>query len=223
MNDRIDKAIEELREGNYVLVHDNSGRENEVDMLVAAEKITPAHVATMRGDGGGLICVALGRELADRLGIPYMVDILGEAKKKYPLLNHTIPDDIPYDEKSSFSLTVNHRNTFTGITDRDRAHTIKKLADFFKGDVSEKRFGLEFRSPGHVHLLISSGLEFREGHTELTTALVEMSGLIPVACICEMMDSKTHKALTAGKAQEYAKKNNMVFLEAGEIKETRMV
>jgi len=221
--DEIDKALKELREGNIILVHDSSGREDETDMVIAATKITPEHIARFRVDGGGLICVALGESLAEKIGLPYMSDVLNVAKKKYPLLGYTTADDIPYDEKSSFSLTVNHRNTFTGITDRDRAHTIKKLADFFKGDVSEKRFGLEFRSPGHVHLLISSGLEFREGHTELTTALVEMSGLIPVACICEMMDSKTHKALTAGKAQEYAKKNNMVFLEAGEIKETHMV
>ncbi|MEA1924641.1 MAG: 3,4-dihydroxy-2-butanone-4-phosphate synthase [Candidatus Altiarchaeota archaeon] len=222
MGDKISRAVEELRRGGCVLVHDNSGRENEVDMLVAAEKTTPEHVATMRVDGGGLICVALDRELTEMIGLPYIEDLLDTASKEYPLLKHTTADDIRYDKRSSFSLSVNHRNTFTGITDFDRALTITKLADFFKNDVSEEKFGLEFRSPGHVHLLISSGLENREGHTELTTALMQMSGLIPAACICEMMDSETHKALTSEKALDYARRKKLTYLEAGEIKEAFM-
>jgi len=223
MKDRVEKAVKALREGKCVLVHDNSGRENEVDMVVAAEKITPAHVATMRLDGGGLICVALDRKLAEMIDLPYMADILGATKEKYSILKHTIADDIAYDEKSSFSLSVNHRKTFTGITDMDRAHTIRKVADFFKNDVSSGKFGRWFRSPGHVHLLISSGLDNREGHTELTTALLEMAELTPVACICEMMDSETHKALTEEKARDYAKRNNLVYLEAREIKEAHLI
>jgi len=173
-------------------------------------------------EGGGLICVSIGKELSERIGLPFLVDIERLSAKEFRLLEFTNPDDIPYDEKSSFSISVNHRKTFTGITDEDRALTVKKLAEFFKGmdskDVEE--FGREFRSPGHIFLLRSSGLDSREGHTELSTALLEMAGITPVAAICEMMDSSTHKALSRDKALQYANNNGIPLLDAGEVKKS---
>lgn len=219
MENKIEEAIEELKQGKIVLVHDRKKRENETDMMVAAEKINPEHISTLREDAGGLICAAIGQNLAESIKLPFMADVLNLVKENYPVLRYTIPDDIPYDEKSSFSISVNHRDTFTGITDNDRALTVKKLAEYFQNDPRQKSFGEKFRSPGHIHLLRSSGLENRDGHTELTTALLEMAGMTPVACICEMMDSETHEALSTEKVRKYAKENELVFLNAGGIKE----
>ncbi|MEA3255153.1 MAG: 3,4-dihydroxy-2-butanone-4-phosphate synthase, partial [Candidatus Altiarchaeota archaeon] len=67
--------------------------------------------------------------------------------------------------------------------------------------------------------LISSGLKNREGHTELSTALLKIAGLTPVAVICEMLDGRTHKALSREDAMSYARRNNLGFLEVDEIKE----
>ena len=123
----IQKALEALKNGEIVLVFDADNRERETDMIVAAEFMTPQHMTTIRNDAGGLFCVPLSSENSDKLGIPFMTDIMEEASHKYPVLNELSPNDIPYDEKSAFSITLNHRETFTGITDNDRAFTIKQL------------------------------------------------------------------------------------------------
>ena len=213
----IKNAIKSLRDGKFVLMHDHDDREDETDLVIAAEFIKPGGIAQMRKDGGGLICVAVDGGIAEKLGLPFTSDILRVASVDFPVLNHLEANDIPYDERSSFSVTINHRKTFTGITDNDRAFTIREFARLCK-DPNEKEFGLNFRSPGHVHLLISSGLENREGHTEMATALIEMAGLTPVAVICEMMDEKTGNSLSRDDVREYSKNNDLVFLEADEVK-----
>jgi len=218
----IDRALQALRAGNFVLVHDASDRENEVDMVIAAEAVEPNHVATMRRDAGGLICVALHPRIADNLGLPYMTEIYGAASSRYNVLKATKPDDIPYDERSAFSLSVNHRRTFTGITDIDRALTIRELgklgARAFDGPMAEE-FGRNFRSPGHVPILrAANGLVLeRRGHTELVVALAEMAGLTPVAAICEMLDEETNRALSWRKAVDYAGEKGLPCLKASEI------
>jgi 3,4-dihydroxy 2-butanone 4-phosphate synthase len=185
-------------------------------LTIAAEKIKPSDVAMMRSDGGGLICVALSKEIARKLELPFIQDVYKNSKMK--IFHALKADDIPYDEKSAFSLTINHRKTFTGITDKDRALTISKFGKLAHKP-SLKEFGSNFRTPGHVHLLISSGIENRFGHTELSTALLELAGLKPVAAICEMMDAKTKKALSLRKAKDYARKNNLTLVDTKEILE----
>lgn len=219
-----DSILKGLRGGNFVLIHDSKRRENETDLVMAAESVTAEDIVRMRVDGGGLICVAVGREISMKLGLPFMSDLIDSGSTS-PVTEYLKADDIPYDEKSSFSVSINHRNTFTGITDLDRALTIREFAVFSR-DLDnydegglQKEFGSRFRSPGHVHLLISSGLENREGHTELSTALLRIAGLTPVAVICEMLDGRTHKALSREDAASYAKRNNLGFLEVDEVKE----
>ncbi len=214
----LNKAISALKEGSFVLIHDSDGRENETDLVVAAEHITPSHIARMRNDGGGLICVSVGKMLAQKLGLFFLQELYAKASKDFPLLAELKADDIPYDEKSSFSLAINHRKTFTGITDEDRSLTIRELAYIAAAGPSPETFGLNFRTPGHVHLLISSGLDRREGHTELSEALLTLAGLTPLAVICEMMDDVTHKALSQEKVRAYAKENGYMVLEADDIK-----
>jgi 3,4-dihydroxy 2-butanone 4-phosphate synthase len=215
---KIKEAINSLKEGKFVLIHDSSGRENETDFVIAAEFVKPSHVARMRKDGGGLICVSVDKEISKKLSLPFCSDIHKDASHQFPVLGYLKANDIPYDEKSSFSICINHRKTFTGITDNDRAMTIEKFGELCKTP-SPEEFGKQFRSPGHVHLLISSGLENREGHTELSTALLSMAGITPAAVLCEMMDDETHNAFSRDKAIEYAKNQGFVFLEANEIRE----
>ncbi|WP_456472643.1 3,4-dihydroxy-2-butanone-4-phosphate synthase [Methanocaldococcus sp.] len=213
----IEKAINELKKGNIILVYDADDREGETDMVVASQFIKPEHIRRMRKDAGGLICTAIHYDIANKLGIPYMVDIYEEAKRRFKILEELYPNDIPYDEKSSFSITINHRKTFTGITDKDRAFTIKKLTEIVK----ENRFndfGKEFRSPGHVILLrATEGLvKNRRGHTEMTVALAELSNLIPITTICEMLGDDG-LALSKNEAKRYAEKHNLVFIEGEEL------
>jgi 3,4-dihydroxy 2-butanone 4-phosphate synthase len=224
MTDLITKACEELRNGKMVLVYDADGREEETDMVTASEFVNQDIVRIYRKNAGGLICVTIPPETRHCIGIPYMVDVLQNSKELYPILDGLKPNDIPYDAKSSFSLTINHRKTFTGITDRDRALTISEFAKIVQlsrscdnGHAADT-FAKNFRSPGHVHLLNASEklVLDRQGHTELATALMVLAGLTPTATICEMMGDDG-KALSKDRAQKYAADNGLLYLEGREI------
>lgn len=219
---RIRDALAALRRGEIVLVYDGEGREEETDLIAAGQFVTKKHVRMMRRDGGGLICVAMHPKIADKLGIPYLVDVWRHAQERYPVLRELEANDIPYDEKSSFSITVNHRKTFTGITDSDRALTIKelaKLAESALNGYSPGLFGRNFRSPGHVVLLRAADglLNRRMGHTELSVTLMQMAQLTPVAAICEMLGDDGG-SLPPDEARNYAKEHDLIFLEGREIK-----
>lgn len=217
-------ALESLRMGRFVLVYDADGREEETDIVMASEHVTSDAIRTMRKDGGGLICTTADASIQDALGLPFLSEVFKDMGHKYPVMNGLIPDDIPYDVKSAFGITINHRSTFTGITDRDRALTISRFSHLAKEAVSKgdgwgpREFGKGFRAPGHVHLLNASRriLETRFGHTELSTALVIMAGLVPSATVCEMMGDDGN-ALPKSEAEQYAKRNDVVFLEGAEV------
>ena len=218
----IEEAIDALRDGKFVLVHDDKGREDEIDMVMAAEYVKPESIATMRHDAGGLLCLAISNEITAKLGLDYMHDIIQSLSSINPIFSKLTDGKSPYGDKPSFSITVNHRDTYTGITDIDRALTISKLAEICKkidsGGIEE--FARNFRSPGHVPILIASKglLEERRGHTELCVYLAQMSKLVPAVVICEMLDSTTHKALSINKAKEYADTKGITLLESGQLK-----
>lgn len=178
----------------------------------------------MRKDGGGLIFLMTSKEIADKIKLPFLSDMFSSISDEYPVLKEIAADDIPYDAKSSFSLYINHRNTYTGITDNDRTLTMNKFAGLVEkinnsntGEVT-KMFGEEFRSPGHIPICVASNglLDRRKGHTELVIAMMQMAGLPPAGSGCEMMGEKG-KALSKDEAKKYAKKNNLVFLEGKDI------
>jgi 3,4-dihydroxy 2-butanone 4-phosphate synthase len=214
----IDKAIKDMRAGRFVLIHDSAGRENEIDLAISAEKVRTADVVRMRMDGGGLICLALSAGIASSLKLPFIQDVY--KKSKMEIFRALKADDIPYDEKSAFSLSINHRKTFTGITDKDRALTIRELGRLAKHP-SPAALGKSFRTPGHINTLISSGIESRHGHTELSTALAELAGVTPAVAICEMMDGGTHKALSLSKAKDYARRNRFALVDTNDILDYR--
>ncbi len=220
----LDSAIDALRNGKMILLFDAEDREGETDLVIPAICITPSDVALMRRDGGGLICVAIYGKAADSLGLPFMSDILRSVSKNgHKSLISLVEKkgDIPYDSRSSFSLWVNHRETFTGITDNDRALTIRKVGEtvdkVMKGEKID--FGDEFRSPGHVALLRAATglLNERRGQTELSIELALKAGISPSMVVCEMLDDKTGKALTKEDAIKYSKEKNMPFIEGKDL------
>lgn len=222
--DDVLRAQEALRQGRFILVYDGDGRERETDLTIASEFVTPASIRVLRKEAGGLICMTLSGAIRERIGLPYFVDVLRSAGHAYPILGVLATEDLKYDHRSAFSITVNHRDTFTGVTDKDRALTIKRLADLSREALRRENgwashaFAEEFRSPGHVPLLNASEplLEDRRGHTELTTALTIMAGLVPSATICEMMGDDG-RALSKDDAKRYAREHNLVFLEGQDI------
>jgi 3,4-dihydroxy 2-butanone 4-phosphate synthase len=220
----IENAIKDLQNGKFVLIHDSDSRENETDFVISSEYVSPNAIRKMRKDGGGLIFLMISNDIAEKFDLPFLADLYNKNQQRYPVLKSLIANDIPYDAKSSFSLYINHRNTFTGITDNDRSLTIKEFANIskkvkiLKKQESIKILGQNFRSPGHVPICISSKnlLTDRFGHTELTVALLLMANLIPVGCGCEIMGNNG-KALSKEKVIKYANENNFIFLEGEEI------
>ncbi len=220
----LQRALEALRGGAFVLVYDGDGREAETDLTIASEFVSPAAIRTLRKEAGGLICMTLSGEVRARIGLPFMADVLRRAMATYPVLGVVSTEDMKYDRHSAFSISVNHRDTFTGVTDIDRAKTISRLAAIAQEAAKRENgwaadvFSKEFRSPGHVPLLNAEAplLAERRGHTELTTALMIMAGLAPTATICEMM-ADDGRALSKEDAKAYARARNLVFLEGQDI------
>ncbi|MEM1658433.1 MAG: 3,4-dihydroxy-2-butanone-4-phosphate synthase [Candidatus Jordarchaeales archaeon] len=225
MMDEVARAAELLESGGFILVYDEDDREEEVDLVMLAEKATPRHVYTLRRDAGGLICVALHPKIWKRWGLPFLHDILGFSSRKYDVLSGLNPNDIPYDSRSSFSVTVNHRKTYTGVTDNDRALTIREIGRIGRETMERPEqdwksvLGKAFRSPGHVHLLLAAEglLRERRGHTELTVAFAEAAGLPPVMVLCEMLDGETGGALSFSDARKYAEKHGFPIFRGEDI------
>ena len=204
-----------------MLIHDDTRRENEVDMVIAAEHIKPRDIAIMRNKAGGLICLAISHKITEKLGLMYMRDILRSSARPNTIFSKIVVDKTPYGDRPSFSISINHIDTFTGITDVDRALTISKMADVCRkidsGGIEE--FANNFRAPGHVPLLIASNnlLEERTGHTELSIYLMQIARLVPAVVICEMLDSTTHRSLSINKAKNYANKFGIVLVESNQL------
>lgn len=224
---KVSEAVTALRNGSFVLIHDDKDRENEVDMVVSAESISPKHISIMRKDAGGLICTAVSKDISIKLGLPYMYDVLkifGMSNRSISVMNKNTS---PYGDKPSFSITINHINTFTGITDYDRALTISSLSkignDLDKGikqnEIILEEFQNNFRTPGHVPILIASKglLNDRMGHTEMSIFLTKIANIVNMTTICEMLDPVNYKALSYEDACRYAQANNIVMLDSKDL------
>jgi 3,4-dihydroxy 2-butanone 4-phosphate synthase len=226
MADAIERACTDLKAGKPVFIYDMDGREEETDIVYASGTVTKESVRLMRRNGGGLICTTVSDAVAEKIGLPFLVDVFKTAQAVHPVLRNSLPDRLPYDTKSAFSITINHRKCYTGITDIDRALTISEFGSLVRdvhAGASEnplKSFTKAFRVPGHVFLLRTSRelLKDRNGHTELSTALCLMAGLPPSATICEMM-ADDGKALSKPDARKFARDNGFIFLEGHEVQE----
>jgi 3,4-dihydroxy 2-butanone 4-phosphate synthase/GTP cyclohydrolase II len=160
----IEEAIEDLRAGKMVVVVDDEDRENEGDLVMAAEKVTPEAVNFMTMYGRGLVCLAIVGQRLDELDLPLMVT------------HNTDPHG------TAFTVSVDARWTTTGISAHERAATIKAILD-------PRTRPEDLRRPGHVFPLRykEGGVLRRAGHTEAAVDLARLAGLYPAGVICEIM------------------------------------
>jgi 3,4-dihydroxy 2-butanone 4-phosphate synthase len=215
----LSRAAELLRAGRPILLYDADGREEECDLFYAAEHATPAAVRTLRQEAGGLVFLAVDPRVGRALELPFLQDLYAEDGARHPVLKRLIPNDIKYDTRSSFSLTINHRQTFTGITDNDRSLTIQEFAKLAKApDVAA--FGQGFRAPGHVHLCVGADrlLHQRKGHTEIAVALARLAGVTPVLAGAEML-ADDGRARRKADAQAWADAHGTVLLNGKDVEQ----
>lgn len=184
----IDEAIEDIRQGKIIVVVDDEDRENEGDLLVAAEKVTPEIINFMAAFGRGMICVPITKRRAAELGLPLMVKENGEHMR------------------TAFTITVDHKNSTTGISAFERANTIKELAN-------ESSKSADFVRPGHVFPLVArkGGVLKRSGHTEAAVDLARIAGFYPAGVICEIMNEDGTMARVP-QLMEFVKKHGLKII-----------
>ncbi|WP_346939253.1 bifunctional 3,4-dihydroxy-2-butanone-4-phosphate synthase/GTP cyclohydrolase II [uncultured Clostridium sp.] len=189
----IEEAIKDIKEGKMVIVIDDPDRENEGDLLMAAEKVTPEAINFMAKFGRGLICMPLEGERLRDLKIEPMVEKNTD--------NH----------ETAFTVSVDHIGTTTGISAHERALTIQKILD---GDSIAK----DFRRPGHVFPLEAreGGVLKRVGHTEAAVDLSKIAGLKPAGVICEIMSEDGTMART-GELLEFGKLHNIKVITIADL------
>ncbi len=167
----VDEAIQAVARGQMVIVLDAEDRENEGDLICAAEKITPQGINFLLKYGKGRICTAILPDVADRLDLPLMV--------------HRQPDG----HRTAFTITIDHYSSKTGITAAERAKTIRAMLD-------PRSRPDDFLRPGHVDPLVAKegGVLRRAGHTEAAVDLARMAGLHPSGVLCEVLDDDGDRA-----------------------------
>ena len=195
----IDEAIEALKNGEIIIVTDDEGRENEGDLICAAEFATTENVNFMAVHGKGLICMPMSFELCNKLHLPQMVD--------YNTDNHC----------TAFTVSIDHINTTTGISAEERGYTARMSVN----DTSKPE---DFRRPGHMFPLAAkkNGVLERDGHTEATVDLMKLAGLKECGLCCEIMrDDGT--MMRSSELQEKAKEWGLKFITIKALKEYRKV
>jgi len=165
--DSIEDTIQAFRQGEFIVVLDSQDRENEGDLIIAAEAITTAKMAFMIRHTSGVICTPMPAQLTEFLGLPQMVAQNTESHRTA----YTI------------SIDAAHPSVTTGISAHDRALTCRTLA-------SPTATPSSFRRPGHIFPLRAreGGVRVRKGHTEAAVDFCRLAGLTPVAAICELVD-----------------------------------
>lgn len=162
----IEDIIEDIRLGKMVILMDDEGRENEGDLVMAAECVTPEHINFMARKGCGLICLTLTAERCDQLDLPMMVE------------NSTDP------QGTGFTVTIEAaEGVTTGISAHDRSHTVLTA-------VRKDAKPLDLTRPGHIFPLKArdGGVLVREGHTEAGCDLARLAGFEPASVIVEIMN-----------------------------------
>ncbi len=164
--DTVSEAIEAIANGEFVIVVDDTDRENEGDLIIAAEKITTEQMAFLVRHTSGLVCVAMGEERLRELQLPQMVT----------------QNSDPF--RTAFTVSVDYKHgTTSGISAAERALTLRKLAD-------PSTRANDFLRPGHIFPLRArlGGVLERPGHTEAAYDLAAMAGLSPAGVLCEIVN-----------------------------------
>lgn len=163
--DSIKEAIEAIKAGQMVVVVDDEDRENEGDLLMAADKVTPEAINFMVTYGRGLVCVPITSDHANRLGLQRMVE------------DNTDP------RETAFTVSIDLKTVATGISAYERAETIQAM-------LSDKGKPEDFSKPGHIFPLVAKagGVLERDGHTEAAVTLAKLAGCKPAGVICEIIN-----------------------------------
>ena len=191
----IPEALEALRQGKLILCTDDPDRENEGDLICAAEFATTENVNFMAVHGKGLICTPMSQEIAHRLNLPQMVSENTD--------NHS----------TAFTVSIDHVNTTTGISAEERGFTCRSCVD------ENTRPG-DLRRPGHVFPLVSrrGGVLVRNGHTEATVDLCRLAGLKECGLCCEIMEENGTMMRTPA-LQEMARKYGLCFITIKDLQD----
>ena len=195
---RVKEAIEEIKKGNMVVMIDDEDRENEGDLVYAATFSTPEKVNFLAAEARGLICVAISKNIANRLHLEPMVQKNDSA------------------HETAFTVSVDAKETTTGISAYERDLTIKLLA-------SPLSTPEDFVRPGHIFPLVAKegGVLVRTGHTEGSVDLCRLAGLQPAAVICEIMNPDGTMA-RRDSLEEFAQKHNLKIVYISDIVEYRL-
>ena len=193
----IEDAVADIRAGKIIIVIDDEDRENEGDLVMAAEKVTGEAINFMATYGKGLICTPMEEEILKELQINSMVE------------NNTD------NHETAFTVSVDYKDTTTGISAYERALTISKLLE---NDVKPE----DFRRPGHVFPLAArkNGVLERTGHTEAAVDLAKLAGLKGAGVICEVMKEDGHMARTEDLIK-MAKEHNLKIITVKSLLEYR--
>lgn len=195
----IEEAVEDIKAGKMLIVVDDPDRENEGDLVMAAELVTPKDVNFITREGRGILCLPITKKKAEDLQLDLMVQ------------NNTALHGTP------FSVSIDYRHgTSTGISANDRAITINRAAD-------EKVIPNDFARPGHIFPLIAKkgGVLKRAGHTEAVVDLVKLAGLNPVGVLCEILAEDGTMARVPS-LMEFAKKHNLKIITIADLIEYRI-
>ncbi|MEP7242389.1 MAG: 3,4-dihydroxy-2-butanone-4-phosphate synthase [Gammaproteobacteria bacterium] len=182
----VDEILAELRAGRMVIILDDEDRENEGDLIMAAEYATPEAVAFMIRHSSGILCVPLENERLEQLDLPQMVPNNDDAYR------------------TAFTVSVDYRfGTTTGVSSADRSATIKALANTASSST-------DFARPGHIFPLrpLNGGVLVRAGHTEASVDLCKLAGLRPAGVLCELMNDDGTMARRA-EIETFARKHNL--------------
>jgi 3,4-dihydroxy 2-butanone 4-phosphate synthase/GTP cyclohydrolase II len=199
--DRVEDAIEDIRQGKLVIVADDEDRENEGDLICAASEVTPETINFMTKYGRGLICVAMTSQRADELGLPLMTE------------NSTDP------QRTAFTISVDADVRFgvtTGISAYDRAKTVQVLVD------PESR-PHDLRRPGHIFPLRAraGGVLRRVGQTEAAVDLARLAGLPAAGVICEILKEDGTMARRP-ELEAFAKEHRLRFITVAQLVSHRL-
>lgn len=194
----IGQALQDLKDGKIILVMDDPERENEGDLVCAAEYATPENVNTMATLAKGLICMPMSKSICRKLGLPQMVEANTD--------NHA----------TAFTVSIDHVETTTGISAYERSLTaIRAVEEMAKPE--------DFRRPGHMFPLEAreGGVLKRAGHTEATVDLMRLAGLKECGLCCEIMEEDGTMMRTT-QLMEFAKKHNFTVVTVADIIRHRM-
>ena len=189
----IEEALEDIKKGKMIIVVDDEDRENEGDLLMAAEKVDQESINFMIKEGKGLVCVPMEESRIDELELPPMVEKNTDS------------------HETAFTVSVDHKDTTTGISAAERALTVQKL-------VEPNTLAKDFQRPGHIFPLKAKigGVLRRAGHTEAAVDLAKLAGLNPAGVICEIIKEDGSMARLP-ELREFAKEHNLKIISIEDL------